>query len=179
MGSGFIAYGTIMAVMMLIGQKWLMKRHKSQEFYDSVVMALWGYTALLVCPSDLGRLVNTFISHRWGSHWSHEDFQYTSLGIIWFCAGILGIFLSFRNGRPQRNIIPAVVIILTGWAMSGRHQGTEFSTNMDAIFGYVLMAAGVIRILEITLVLNDNWNAGPDKIRAFQYIPPFVCLYSI
>ena len=98
------------------------------------------------------------------------------MGIICFCAGILGTFLSFRNGRPQRNVVPAVVIILTGWAMSARHRATEFSTNMDAIFGYVLMAAGVTRILEITIVLNDRWNAGPDKIRAFQYIPPFVCL---
>jgi len=176
MGSSFIAYGVIMAVMLLIGQQWLIRRNKSQEFFDSIVIALWGYTTLLRCPSDIGSLVNTFTEHRWGSHWSHKDFQHTAMGIIWFCAGILGTFLSFRKGRPQRNVIPAVVIILTGWAMSGHHQATEFSTNMHGIFGHVLMAAGVTRIVEITVVLHDNWNAGEDKIRAFQYIPPFVRL---
>jgi len=176
MGSSFMAYGTIMAIMLLIGQDWLIRRNKSQEFFDSVVIALWGYTALWRCPFDIGRLVNTFTEHRWGSQWSHKDLQHTSMGIIWFCAGILGTFLSFRKGRPQRNIIPAVVIILTGWAMSGHHQATEFSTHMHGIFGHVLMAAGVTRIVEITVVLHDNWNAGQDKIRAFQYIPPFVCL---
>ena len=175
MGSSFIAYGVIMAVMLLIGQQWLIRRNKSQEFFDSIVIALWGYT-LLRCPSDIGSLVNTFTEHRWGSHWSHKDLQHTAMGIIWFCAGILGTFLSFRKGRPQRNVIPAVVIILTGWAMSGHHQATEFSTNMHGIFGHVLMAAGVTRIVEITVVLHDKWNAGEDKIRAFQYIPPFVCL---
>jgi Protein of unknown function (Ytp1) len=96
------------------------------------------------------------------------------MGIIWFCAGILGIFLSFRKGKPQRNLVPGLVILLTGWGMSEHHQATEFSTNMHGIFGHVLMAAGVTRIVEITIVLHDNWNAGGDKIRAFQYIPPFV-----
>lgn len=97
------------------------------------------------------------------------------IGIIWFCAGILGVFLSSRKGRPQRNIVPAVVIILTGWAMSSHHQALEFSTHMHSIFGHTLIAAGVTRIVEITLVLRDAWNAGEDEIRAFQYIPPFVC----
>ena len=179
MGSSFVAYGTFMAIMLLIGQEWLIRRDKSQEFYESIFIALWGYTVLLLSPSDIGRFINTFIDHRWDSHWSQKDFQHTAMGIICFFAGILGTFLSFRNGRPQRNVIPAVVIIITGWAMSTRHQATEFLTNMDAIFGYVLMAAGVTRILEITMVLNDKWNAGPDNIRAFQYIPPFVCLPSI
>ena len=97
------------------------------------------------------------------------------IGIIWFCAGILGVFLSSRKGRPQRNIVPAIVIILTGWAMSSHHQALEFSTQMHSIFGHTLTAAGVTRIVEITLVLRDTWNAGEDEIRAFQYIPPFVC----
>jgi hypothetical protein len=95
-------------------------------------------------------------------------------GIIWFCAGILGVFLSFRKGRPQRNVVPSLVIFLTGWAMAGHAQSLEFSTHIHATFGHTLAAAGVTRIIEITVVLRDRWNAGGDEIRAFQYIPPFV-----
>jgi hypothetical protein len=96
------------------------------------------------------------------------------MGIIWFCAGILGVFLSSRKGQQQRNLIPAVVIVLTGWSMASHAQELEFSTNMHALFGHTLMAAGVTRIVEIVIVLRDAWNAGDGEIRSFQYLPPFV-----
>lgn len=165
MGSSFIAYGIILTIMLLLGQQWLTRRNKSQEFYDSTVITIWG-------------IVNTFTEHRWGSPWSHKDFQHTSMGIIWFCAGILGIFLSSRKGKPQRSVIPAIVIILTGWAMAGHAQHLEFSTHLHAIFGHTLMVAGVTRLVEIVILLRDAWNAGDDHIISFQYIPPFVYPYS-
>ena len=95
-------------------------------------------------------------------------------GIIWFCGGILGIFLSFRKGKPQRNVIPAVIIVLTGWSMASHAQELEFSTNMHGVFGHTLMAAGITRIVEIVVMLRDAWNAGEETILAFQYLPPFV-----
>jgi hypothetical protein len=101
------------------------------------------------------------------------------MGIIWFCAGILGVFLSSRKGKPQRNVIPGIVIFLTGWAMAGHAQALEFSTNMHGIFGHTLMAAGLTRIVEIVVVLRDAWSAGEDEIRSFQYIPPFVLAFVI
>jgi hypothetical protein len=109
MGTGFIAYGVILALMLLVGQAWLKRTRKSQEFWDSLVIALWG-------------CVNTFTEHRWGQTWNHGDIQHTSMGIVWWCAGLLGLWLSKgRDGQSKRNVIPAVVIFLTGWAMvSGR-----------------------------------------------------------
>ena len=92
---------------------------------------------------------------------------------------MLGVFLSFRKGEPQRNVIPAVVIILTGWAMAGHAQNLEFSTHLHATFGHTLMAAGVTRIVEIVILLRDAWNAGDDTILAFQYIPPFVRSFPV
>jgi hypothetical protein len=142
-----------------------------------VQSSLLGGIPALSTLSDI-RLVNSFTEHRWGENWSHKDFQHTSMGIIWFCAGVLGVFLSSRRGKPQRNVVPAIVIILTGWAMAGHAQALEFSTNMHGIFGHTLMAAGVTRIFEIVMVLQDAWNAGEGEIRSFQYIPPFVCYLS-
>jgi hypothetical protein len=43
MGSSFIAYGAVMSIMLLLGQAWLIRRNKSQEFFDSAVIAAWGY----------------------------------------------------------------------------------------------------------------------------------------
>lgn len=35
MGSGFIAYGTIIAIMMLVGEAWVRRSGRSPEFWDS------------------------------------------------------------------------------------------------------------------------------------------------
>ena len=42
MGSSFIAYAIIMTLMLLVGQAWLKRTGKSQEFWDSGVIAIWG-----------------------------------------------------------------------------------------------------------------------------------------
>ena len=105
MGSGFIGYGIVLTIVLLAGQAWLKRTGRSQEFWDSLVIAAWG-------------CVNTFTEHRWGQNWSHGDFQHTSMGVVWGCAGLLGIWLSRGSGgEPKRNVIPGVVIFLTGWAM--------------------------------------------------------------
>lgn len=105
MGSSFIAYGIIMTIMLLVGQAWLRRTGRSQEFFDSLVITLWG-------------IVNTFTEHRWGKPWAHNDIQHTSMGIVWWCSGLLGLWLSRRKGGvPKRNFVPGLVILLTGYAM--------------------------------------------------------------
>ena len=172
MGSAFIAYGIVLTILLLNGQALLARSGRSQEFWDSLVIAAWG-------------CVNTFTEHRWGSPWVHNDLQHTSMGIIWWAAGLVGIWLSRdRAGRPRRNVIPGIVILITGWAMGGHPQNLEISTHVHTTFGYTLMAAGLARIVEISFVLKDqNTLVGPDggdvdrEINSFQYLPVFL-LYA-
>jgi hypothetical protein len=99
------------------------------------------------------------------------------MGIVWWCAGLLGIWMSRkRNGRPKRNLIPAIVILLTGYAMSAHSQTLMISTMIHSIFGYTLMAAGFTRIIEIAFVLKDKNTVSLDGSdpNSFQYLPPFV-----
>src|SRR5579862_705054 len=42
MGSAFIAYGIILTILLLAGQLWLKRTGRSQEFFDSIVIAAWG-----------------------------------------------------------------------------------------------------------------------------------------
>ncbi|KAH7051027.1 putative integral membrane protein [Macrophomina phaseolina] len=167
MGSAFIAYGIIMTILLLVGQIWLKRTGRSQEFFDSVVIAAWG-------------CVNTFTEHHWGGPWVHNDLQHTSMGIVWWCAGLVGIWLSrSRDGRPKRNLVPGIVILLTGFAMSAHPQSLPLSTMVHTVFGYTLMAAGITRIIEIAFVLKDK-NAvsdDPTEISSWQHLPPFL-LYA-
>lgn len=51
MGSSFVGYGILMLLSLRVGGPWLLRRGKSQEWYDSWVIMLWG-------------IVNTFTEHR-------------------------------------------------------------------------------------------------------------------
>ncbi|KAK9470375.1 uncharacterized protein V1510DRAFT_423261 [Dipodascopsis tothii] len=163
MGSSFIAYGCILLIMLMVGQQWLARTGKSQEFFDSLIITLWG-------------IVNTFTEHRWGSAWSHGDYQHTSMGIVWWCAGMVGLMLSSKDGQPRRNHIPAIVLIITGWAMSVHAQHLELSTKVHAMFGYALMGAGFTRIIEISFVLSDR--PFGFEIQSFQFLPPWLLVSS-
>jgi len=181
MGGGFIAYGIIMAIILLAGEGWLRRTGRSQEWWDSWIIMLWG-------------IVNTFTEHR-GSHWSSKDMQHTTMGVLWWAGGALGIFLSRNN---QRSVVPSLIIILTGWAMSEHAQALMLSTKVHAAFGNVLMLAGATRLVEICFVIpslessalsmdsdrhsdrtvaSDNMvNENPRiaLVHAFRHLPPFL-----
>lgn len=145
MGSSFIAYSLILLIMMKAGAGWLARRGKSQEWFDSWVICLWG-------------LVNTFTEHQ-GGPWTHKDLQHTTMGVVWFFGGMVGIWTS-RKGR--RTVFPGVIIVITGWAMSGHAQKLMLSTMVHGLFGYSLMAAGVARVIEVCFVLHDRPTGEND-----------------
>lgn len=166
MGSAFIGYGIILTIMMLVGQHWLRRTGRSQEFFDSLIIAAWG-------------CVNTFTEHHWGGAWVENDIQHTTMGVIWWAAGLAGVWLSRdKHGRPKRNFVPGFVIFITGWGMSGHPQHLMLSTMIHKMFGYTLMAAGLTRIIEVSFVLRDKQNANGDdgEPHSFQYVPAFVGL---
>jgi hypothetical protein len=63
MGSAFVGYGILLAIAVNVGGEWLKRRGRSQEWFDSWVIMLWG-------------IVNTFTEHHGGT-WSHKDMQHT------------------------------------------------------------------------------------------------------
>lgn len=182
MGSAFIGYGIILSLVLVLGENWVRRSGKSPEWWDSWVIMLWG-------------IVNTFTEH-WGGAWSVKDLQHTVLGVLWWTGGALGIFLSRNN---QRNVIPALIIILTGWAMSDHVQALMLSTKVHAVFGYTLILAGVTRMIEICFLpatlhaagsFGDNdseHTLSPSQgvvtsqiiaARAFRHLPPFLLVAS-
>ncbi|CZT10431.1 hypothetical protein WAI453_012060 [Rhynchosporium graminicola] len=165
MGSAFIGYGIILTLMMLVGQAWLKRTGRSQEFFDSALIAAWG-------------CVNTFTEHKWGTAWVANDIQHTTMGVIWWCAGLTGVWLSRKkDGGPKRNFVPGFVIFLTGWAMSGHPQHLPLSTMVHVVFGYTLMAAGLARIIEVAFILRDRAEMEDGETNSFQYVAPFL-LYA-
>ncbi|KAH6915799.1 hypothetical protein BKA70DRAFT_1253808 [Coprinopsis sp. MPI-PUGE-AT-0042] len=191
MGGGFIAYGVIMAIILLVGENWVRRTGRSPDFFDSCVITAWG-------------IVNTFTEHH-GGPWHVKDMQHTMMGVVWWAGGILGIILSRNN---QRSVVPSLILILTGWAMSGHAQALEISTMVHGMFGRTLMMAGLARIIEVcyfapryeplahdagTVSLGDDnssehtiaearaYDDRPSKVPgsdAFRHLPPFLLVAS-
>lgn len=105
---------------------------------------------------------------RWGQPWNHGDYQHTSMGVIWWAAGLVGIALS-RNGN--RTVIPSILIILTAVSFQGHAQHVANSGAIHSYFGYMLAAGGLSRIIEICFVWKED---SPAEISPWQYIPPLV-----
>ncbi|KAK1779889.1 hypothetical protein QBC45DRAFT_123029 [Copromyces sp. CBS 386.78] len=167
MGSAFIAYGVLLTIVLLVGQIWLRRTGRSQEFFDSAVIAAWG-------------CVNTFTEHRWGTAWVRNDWQHTTMGVIWWAAGLAGVWLSRnRDGTPKRNFIPGFVLLITGWAMSAHPQELMISAMTHKMFGWTLMGAGLTRIIEISFILKDKPAVSDQgyETHSFQYVPVFL-LYA-
>ncbi|QUC20955.1 uncharacterized protein UV8b_05196 [Ustilaginoidea virens] len=167
MGGAFIAYGILLTIVVLVGQVWMQRCGRSQEFFDSAVITAWGG-------------VNSVTEHRWGTAWIRNDWQHTTMGIVWWCAGLAGMWLSRdRDGNPKRNFVPGLVIFLTGWAMSAHPQDLMVSAMTHAAFGKTLMAAGLARIVEVAFVLRDRPSLSEDgrSWNSFQFVPIFL-LYA-
>ncbi|KAF9525129.1 hypothetical protein CPB83DRAFT_860057 [Crepidotus variabilis] len=188
MGSGFIAYAVLMAITLVAGEQWMRRSGRSPEFFDSWVIMAWG-------------VVNTFTEHHGGA-WSVKDMQHTILGVLWWAGGLLGIYLSRNN---QRNVVPGLIICLTGWAMAGHAQALMISTMVHAMFGYTLILAGFTRIIEVCFFVpsyaplpadhaeDDNTSehtlaeGGPSRnptsmksaaAKNWRHLPPFLLVAS-
>ncbi|KAL5501472.1 hypothetical protein ACEPAH_8732 [Sanghuangporus vaninii] len=164
MGSGFISYGIIMAILLIAGEAWIRRTGRSPEWWDSWVIMAW-------VP---GATYSSF------SGWT---------------GGALGIWLSRNN---QRSVVPSVIVILTGWAMSQHAQALPISTKVHSIFGYTLFLAGITRIIEVCFIapsfekdipasdsdrhsdrtLGPALNENPRLAiaHAFRHFPPFLLI---
>ncbi|KAI1296387.1 hypothetical protein EDD11_007353 [Mortierella claussenii] len=139
MGGSFWWYGGIY-IAYLVGSFPGVTR---PEWYESVVMTVWG-------------VINFSILHQWGTRWSHADLQHTSLGLLWVGGGILSLLLESKyNPLAQfiirKNPIPAMLIILTGYAMGQHAQYYMFATVVHTFFGYALMLGGVCRLIQLAI----------------------------
>ena len=148
LGNAFAAYAIMLMIVFVVGQSWLRRSRRPQEFFECCAISAWG-------------CLQIFTQHRWGTTWAKSDWQYTVMGIFWWVAGLTGIWLSRdQDGHPRRNLIPAIVIFITGWASAlfYREHGQERSVSAvtHSTFGYTLMAAGMTRILEVTLTVKDQ-----------------------
>lgn len=166
MGTAFVVYGVILLVMMYLGHKFLLKMNRSQEYFDSMVIMAWG-------------IVNTFTEHRWGHEWGHGDVQHTSMGVVWWAMGALGVYMSWDrvNDKPQRTHLPALIILATGYAMMTHVQNTKVSTNIHFMFGVMLSLAAIARIIEISFVLKDHNPIGQQPA-SWQFLTPMLMVES-
>lgn len=85
-----------------------------------------------------------------------QDLQHTSLGLLWVGGGLLSLLIESKyNPLAQfsirKNPLPALLIILTGFAMGQHSQYYAFATTVHTFFGYCLMLGGACRLIQLGL----------------------------
>ncbi|KAJ2091922.1 hypothetical protein IW138_001611 [Coemansia sp. RSA 986] len=168
MGSSFLAYGVWLLLLVRVATPWLTRIGRSPELYDSALIMVWG-------------LFNTFTEHGFvekAHGWSHKDLQHTSLGVIWFCGGLLSTYMLRKSSPADRSMFPAIILIFTGCAMGAHEQDTEFSTQVHFVFGLSLVLAGLTRCVEIMLITTGLVRSDSKAPNPFQYIPVFFLCHS-
>ncbi|KAJ2360692.1 hypothetical protein H4S01_005621, partial [Coemansia sp. RSA 2610] len=103
---------------------------------------------------------------------------HTSLGVIWFCGGLLSTYMLRKSGPSDRSMFPAIILIFTGCAMGSHEQDTEFSTKVHFVFGLSLVLAGITRCMEIMLITTGLIKNNGQEPNPFQYIPVFFLCHS-
>ena len=166
MGTAFVTYGVLLLLMMFCGDAFLQRINRSQECLDSWTIMIWG-------------IINTFTEHRWGRPWGHGDVQHTSMGVVWWAMGALGVYMSWDrvNDRPKRNHLPALIILATGYAMMTHTQHLMVSTQVHFMFGVMLSFTALARIIEISFVLKDTSPKGTNP-NTWQYLTPMFMIMS-
>ncbi|KAJ2780793.1 hypothetical protein H4R18_003261 [Coemansia javaensis] len=168
MGSSFLAYGIWLLLLLRLAGPWLNSFGRSPELYDSVMIMAWG-------------LFNTFTEHGFiekAHGWSHKDLQHTSLGVIWFCGGLLATYMLRKASASERSLFPAVILIFTGCAMGSHQQDTDFSTRVHFVFGLSLVLAGLTRCIEILLITVNLIRTDGKEPNPFQYMSVFLLCHS-
>ncbi|KAJ1732255.1 hypothetical protein LPJ61_002137 [Coemansia biformis] len=168
MGSSFLAYGIWLLLLLRLAGPWLASFGRSPEFYDSAMIMVWG-------------LFNTFTEHGFVEEahgWSHKDLQHTSLGVIWFCGGLLSTYMLRKADAAERSFFPAIILMVTGCAMGSHEQDTQFSTRVHFVFGLSLVLAGLARCIEILLITTGLIGADRKEPNPFQYLSVFMLCHS-
>ncbi|RKP07760.1 hypothetical protein THASP1DRAFT_10460, partial [Thamnocephalis sphaerospora] len=150
-GGSFVAYGV--AVWLTAsgdGRRWLRRASdRSTDWADALLVTFWG-------------MFNTLTEHPWGQAswhfdaWNHTDMQHTSMGVLWLAGGAAAL-ATLARWPAQRTPLPALVILFTGGGMVAHHQHHKAGVMTHAWFGRTLMAAAVLRIIEIML---EEGNLG-------------------
>ncbi|KAG0287675.1 hypothetical protein BGZ96_008442 [Linnemannia gamsii] len=139
MGGSFWWYGGIY-IAYLVGSFPGVSR---PEKIESLIMTVWG-------------VINFTVLHQWGTSWSHADLQHTSLGLLWVAGGLLSLLLESKYSplaqfMIRKNPLPAILVVLTGYAMGQHAQYYMFATVVHTFFGYALMLGGVFRLIQLAL----------------------------
>ncbi|KAG1503369.1 hypothetical protein G6F47_002882 [Rhizopus delemar] len=146
MGTGFLIYGSLILLHLLAVIK--LPRPATPEYYESVIITLWGFIALTLPGTPI-----------LGTEW-----KAIHVGLLWFAGGIFSISLSVQTWTPairERNIINCLIVCLTGKAIiSGLRQNEEddYTTKIHVMLGYILMVGSISRMIQIVFRKSPSEN---------------------
>ncbi|CAG8480380.1 9915_t:CDS:2 [Gigaspora margarita] len=139
MGSSFIGHGILLIIVMRFATEWLRRKGKSQDYYDSWVIMIWGF-------------INTFMEHRQQaqqldiSSEIHRMFGFTLIG-----AGIA-------------RLIEVCFLVVEKPITPFRNQILYLSTNSIDAFSYALIQITIAFFIffAVNVMIDIYWMTGKN-----------------
>src|SRR4051794_7218265 len=106
--------------------------------------------------------------------------QHTAMGILWWTGGLVGTLMTWHSPANTRNLLPALILALTGLSMAAHAQHSPTSGQVHTIFGTALVLAGLMRMAEILMIVSGVLHEdrvderGRPVHHPFQVIPILV-----
>ncbi|KAJ1680295.1 hypothetical protein EV182_000281 [Spiromyces aspiralis] len=171
-GTALLFYGVLLfAILRLCGPVFKLLP-RPIEFYQGLVFAGIGVFTIFTEHNFLSSSQDAI------DYWSHKDLQHTFIGVLWIAGGLLGAYIG-RSAKPhQRNIIPPLILIITGAAMGNHQQNTLMSTQIHSVFGWSLILTGISQIIEFFLLGSNIIDPKAGSPHTFQYVPPLFMALS-
>jgi Protein of unknown function (Ytp1) len=90
-------------------------------------------------------------------------------------SGSLGLGMEQNAGSTASNPLPAVVVGITGIAMSAHHQEFQFQVQIHALWGYLLLGFAICRCLTCFF----EWVRPERRMSTLPGLPPTELIGSI
>ena len=140
MGSGFVAYATIMTIILLVGEQWVRRSGRSPEWWDSwcVVLSAWLLRPLI---SSSTRVITL-----WVYHLTHTNF-----------APLMS--LPFINRELVRKVFQylnlLLILIATVNTFTEHHGGGWSFKDMQHTFVFQYLLALIYQCSKLTMVTGS------------------------
>jgi Protein of unknown function (Ytp1) len=92
--------------------------------------------------------INATATHRWGTSWSHKDYQHSSSGFLWVIGGLLCLLMNFKF-KSSPNPFPALLFFIQGFQMILHVQHSQYAILMHTLFGWGLVFASICKWISI------------------------------
>lgn len=143
-------------------------------YFISLGLKLASHSAVIQTEASASILIGILLvitQHGWpfrffATSWNVTDLVHVGIGGFFFISGIGGLLFSSPYSpvvylkKDVPNLFPCIPLIATGILMNWLPQTDSFTQSLHSVFGVVILAAGILRLISAVCTYRLNYFVG-------------------